>query len=200
MRKLDGRVRQGMSVAVGVGSRGVARLAEIVRAAVSELQRRGARPFIVPAMGSHGGATPEGQLEVLRGYGVTPEAIDAPFDASMETVPLGTTSSGMPLHWSRAALRADAVFPINRVKPHTDFHGEVESGLSKMLAIGFGKQKGAATVHLRGFDTFHEVVPETARLVFDKVNVLAGGGSLENPFGDGAPLRAGPGGRLRRRE
>ena len=200
MRKLDGRVRQGMSIAVGVGSRGVARLAEIVRAAVGELQRRGARPFIVPAMGSHGGATPEGQLEVLRGYGVTPEAIDVPFDASMETVPLGTTSSGMPLHWSRAALRADAVFPINRVKPHTDFHGEVESGLSKMLAIGFGKQKGAATVHLRGFDTFHEVVPETARLVFDKVNVLGGLATVENALEDVAHLEVVPGDQIPRRE
>ena len=200
MRKLDGRVRQGMSIAVGVGSRGVARLAEIVRAAVGELQRRGARPFIVPAMGSHGGATPEGQLEVLRGYGVTPEAIDVPFDASMETVSLGTTSSGMPLHWSRAALRADAVFPINRVKPHTDFHGEVESGLSKMLAIGFGKQKGAATVHLRGFDTFHEVVPETARLVFDKVNVLGGLATVENALEDVAHLEVVPGDEIARRE
>src|SRR5437868_10258863 len=200
MRKLDGRIRPGMSVAVGVESRGVARLAEIIRAAVAELRRRGARPFIVPAMGSHGGATPEGQLEVLRGYGVTPETIDVPFDASMETVPLGTTSSGMPLHWSRAALRADAVFPINRVKPHTDFHGEVESGLSKMLAIGFGKQKGAATVHLRGFDTFHEVVPEAARVVFEKVNVLGGLATVENALEDVAHLEIVPGDRIAARE
>src|SRR5438874_13207176 len=147
MRKLDGRVRQGMSIAVGVGSRGVARLAEIVRTAVAELKRRGARPFIVPAMGSHGGATPRGQLEVLSGYGVTPEALDVQFDASMETSLLGTTAAGLPIYWSSPALRADAVFPINRVKPHTDFHGDVESGLSKMLAIGFGKPQGAATVH-----------------------------------------------------
>jgi hypothetical protein len=200
MRKLDSRVRPGMSIAVGVGSRGVARLAEIVRAAVAELQRRGARPFIVPAMGSHGGATPEGQLEVLRGYGVTPEALDVPFDASMETVPLGATATGMPMHWSRAALRADAVFPINRVKPHTDFHGEVESGLSKMLAIGFGKQKGAATVHLRGFDTFHEVVPEAARLVFEKVNVLGGIATVENALEDVAHLEVVPGDEIARRE
>jgi hypothetical protein len=200
MRKLDGRVRQGMSVAVGVGSRGVARLAEIVRAAVGELQRRGARPFIVPAMGSHGGATPEGQLDVLRGYGVTPEALDVPFDASMETVPLGTTAAGMPLYWSRAARRADAVFPINRVKVHTDFHGQVESGLSKMLAIGFGKQKGAATVHLRGFDTFDEVVPEAARLVFDEVNVLGGIATVENALEDVAHLEVVPGDQIARRE
>lgn len=200
MRKLDGRVRQGMSVAVGVGSRGVARLAEIVRAAVRELQRRGALPFIVPAMGSHGGATAEGQLDVLRGYGVTPEALDVPFDASMETAPLGTTAAGMPLYWSRAALRADAVFPINRVKPHTDFHGEVESGLSKMLAIGFGKQKGAATVHLRGFDTFHEVVPEAARLVLDKVNVLGGIATVENALEEVAHLEVVPGDQIARRE
>ncbi|HWE24839.1 MAG TPA: hypothetical protein VG496_12955 [Myxococcales bacterium] len=200
MRKLDGRVRPGMSIAVGVGSRGVARLAEIVRAALGELQRRGARPFIVPAMGSHGGATPEGQLEVLRGYGVAAEALDVPFDASMETVLLGSTATGMPLHWSRVALRADAVFPINRVKPHTDFHGEVESGLCKMLAIGFGKQKGAATVHLRGFDTFHDVVPETVRLVLEKVNVLGGIATAENAMEDVAHLEVVPGDRIAERE
>jgi Domain of unknown function (DUF362) len=200
MRKLEGRVRPGMSVAVGVGSRGVARLAEIVRATVGELKRLGARPFIVPAMGSHGGATPEGQLEVLAGYGVTPQSMDVPFEPSMDTVLLGTTAKGLALHWSRAALRADAVLAINRVKAHTDFHGEVESGLSKMLAIGFGKQKGAATVHRRGFDTFHEVVPEAAKLVFEKVNVLAGVASLENALEDVAHLEVVPGDRIAARE
>jgi hypothetical protein len=200
MRKVEGRVRPGMSIAIGVGSRGVARLAEIVRAAVFELKRRGARPLIIPAMGSHGGATPDGQLEVLRGYGVTPEALDVPFDASMDTSLLGTTATGLQLHWSRAALRADAVFPINRVKPHTDFHGEVESGLSKMLAIGFGKQKGAATVHLRGFDTFHDVVPEAARLVLEKVNVLGGIATVENALEDVAHLEVVPGGQIPARE
>jgi len=200
MHKLDSKIRPGMSIAVGVGSRGVARLAEIVRTAVAELKRRGARPFIVPAMGSHGGATPRGQLEVLSGYGVTPEALDVQFDASMETSLLGTTAAGMPIYWSSAALRADAVFPINRVKPHTDFHGDVESGLSKMLAIGFGKQKGAATVHLRGFDTFHEVVPEAARVVFEKVNVLGGLATVENALEDVAHLEVVPGDRIAARE
>jgi len=200
MRKLEGRVRPGMSVAVGVGSRGVARLAEIVRATVTGLKRLGTRPFIVPAMGSHGGATAEGQMEVLAGYGVTPQSMDVPFDPSMETVQLATTASGMPLYWSRAALRADAVLPVNRVKAHTDFHGEVESGLSKMLAIGFGKQKGAATVHRRGFDTFHEVVPETARLVFEKVNVLGGVASVENALEDVSHLEVVPGDRIASRE
>ena len=188
MRKLDGRVRPGMSVAVGVGSRGVARLAEIVRATVAELKRRGARPFIVPAMGSHGGGTPEGQLEVLAGYGVTPAALDVPFEATMETALIGNTDAGLPIHWSRAALQADAVLPINRIKVHTDFHGEVESGLAKMLAIGFGKQKGASAVHLRGFDTFHEVVPQAARLVLEKVNVLAGLATVENAAEEVAQL------------
>jgi hypothetical protein len=164
------------------------------------LKRLGARPFIVPAMGSHGGATPEGQLEVLAGYGVTPQSMDVPFDPSMETVLLGSTATGMPLHWSRAALRADAVLPVNRVKVHTDFHGEVESGLSKMLAIGFGKQKGAATVHRRGFDTFDEVVPETARLVLEKVNVLGGVASVENALEDVAHLEVVPGDRIASRE
>ena len=200
MRKLEGRVRPGMSVAVGVGSRGVSRLAEIVRATLTELKRLGARPFVVPAMGSHGGATPEGQLEVLAGYGVTPQSMDVAFEPSMETVQIGTTANGMPLHFSKAALRADAVLAVNRVKLHTDFHGEVESGLSKMLAIGFGKQKGAATVHKQGFDTFHEVVPATARVVFEKVNVLGGVASVENALEDVAHLEVVPGDRIAARE
>jgi hypothetical protein len=171
-----------------VGSRGVARIAEIVRAVVGELKRRGAKPFVVPAMGSHGGGTPEGQLEVLAGYGVSPRQIDVPFDASMDTTEIGTTASGLVLHFSSAALKADAVFPINRVKVHTDFHGQVESGLAKMLAIGFGKRKGASTVHLRGFDTFDQVVPDAAKTVLERVRVLGGMATVENAAEDVARL------------
>jgi hypothetical protein len=192
MRKVEGRIRPGMSIALGVGSRGVAQLAAIVRATVDELKRRGARPFIVPAMGSHGGGTPQGQIDVLAGYGVTSEALDVPIEASMETELIGRAAD-VEIFWSRAALRADAVLPVNRIKVHTDFHGDVESGLSKMLAIGFGKQKGAATVHMSGFDRFHEVLPQLTRLILEKVNVLGGVATVENPLEQVAHLEIVPG-------
>lgn len=200
MRKLDGRIRAGMTVAVGVGSRGVARIAEIARAVVDELKARGARPYVVPAMGSHGGATPEGQLQVLAGYGVTPETMAVPFAASMETVLLGKTADGFPVYFSQAALEADAVLPINRIKAHTNFHGPVESGLCKMLVIGYGKQKGAGEIHRRGFDVFHEVIPTAARLVLEKVNVLGGVASVENAHEDVARLEVVPRERILDRE
>lgn len=200
LRKLDGRVQPGMRIAVGIGSRGVARIAEIARAAVQELKARGAHPFVVPAMGSHGGGTPAGQLEVLRGYGVTPEALGVPFEPGMETVLLGETAAGLPVHWSRAALDADAVLPINRVKVHTDFHGDVESGISKMLAIGFGKQEGATRIHRRGFDTFHALIPEVTRLVLAKVKVLGGLASVENAREEVARLELLPAEQIEARE
>ena len=199
MRKLEGSIRPGMSIAVGVGSRGLAQLSTIVRATVDELKRRGARPFIVPAMGSHGGGTPQGQIDVLAGYGVTAEALDVPIEASMETDVVGR-AAGVEIFWSRAALRADAVLPINRIKVHTDFHGDVESGLSKMLAIGFGKQKGAAAVHLAGFDKFHEVIPPLTRAILDKVNVLGGVASIENALEQVAYLEIVPGADIPARE
>lgn len=180
MQKLGARIDPGMTVAVGVGSRGIARLADITHAVITELKRRGARPFIVPAMGSHGGATPEGQLEVLAGYGVTQAAMGVEFRPSMETELLGNTPGGFPVWFSREALAADAVLPINRVKVHTDFHGPVESGLSKMLVIGFGKHRGASLIHKQGFATFHETIPAAARVVLEKVNVLGGVATIEN--------------------
>ncbi|HEY3363548.1 MAG TPA: hypothetical protein VGK74_00575 [Symbiobacteriaceae bacterium] len=188
MQKLDARIRPGMTVAVGVGSRGVARIAEIALAVISELKLRGARPFIVPSMGSHGGGTPEGQLEVLAGYGVTPASMGVEFRAAMDTQLLGYTPGGFPVHFSREALAADAVFPINRVKVHTDFHGPVESGLSKMLVIGFGKHQGAALMHKRGFDTFHEVIPAATQVILEQVRVLGGMATIENAFEDVARL------------
>ena len=200
MAKLDARIRPGMTVAVGVGSRGVARIAEITLAAIIELKRRGARPFVVPAMGSHGGATAEGQLELLAGYGITPAAMGVAFNPAMDTELLGYTPDGCPVHFSQAALAADAVFPINRIKVHTDFHGPVESGLSKMLVIGYGKHKGPSAIHQRGFDTFHEVIPAALRVILAKVNVLGGLGSVENAHEAIAHLEAVPGPEIPTRE
>lgn len=137
------RIPSGAKVALAVGSRGIDRIAEVTAAVVAELRRLGAAPFIVPAMGSHGGATVEGQVAMLAQLGVTEESVGAPIRASMETVVLGHVANGVPVYFDKiAATEADAVVPIARVKPHTDFKGPTESGLIKMIAIGLGKQHG----------------------------------------------------------
>lgn len=187
------RLRPGMKVAIGVGSRGLARLAEIVRAVVDEVKARGAEPFIVPAMGSHGGATPEGQMEVLASYGVTPEAIGVPFRPSLETKVLGTTEHGVNVFLSTEALAADAIIPVCRVKLHTDFRGPIESGFCKMLAIGFGKLRGAESIHAWGFSEFNWAIPEVAEYIAAHVPQVAFAVcSLENAFEDVARIEAVP--------
>jgi hypothetical protein len=134
-------------------------------------------------MGSHGGATPEGQLEVLASYGMTPESIGCEIRSSMDTVELGEVRPGVPVFVDRLALEgADAIVPINRVKPHTDFSGEIESGLMKMIAIGLGKQKGADTFHRQGFATFHELIPAVAEFTISKVNIPFGLALVENGY------------------
>lgn len=145
MRKpeIAGRVEPGMRIAVGVGSRGVAEIPRIVRVVIDELKRRGAQPFIVPAMGSHGGATAEGQREVLANLGVTEASADCPVISSMEVVSLGVMENGLPILIDKNAYEADGIVVINRIKAHSGFSGPNESGLAKMITIGLGKQKGA---------------------------------------------------------
>jgi hypothetical protein len=148
--RLDGQVRPGMSIAVGGGSRGLTDRVALLRGAIAGLRDLGAEPFVVPAMGSHGGATAEGQRGVLASLGVTEESVGAEIRATMETEVVARTASGMPLHLDRHAAGADAIFPVNRVKPHTCFKGPIESGLTKMAVVGFGKQPGAAQIHACG--------------------------------------------------
>ncbi len=179
--KLQAGVRSGMSVAVGVGSRGITGLSLVVRELIDALRDAGAKPFLVPAMGSHGGATAEGQRGLLAEYGVSESSMGVPLRDSMDTVLLGTTPEGLPVHFSAEARRADAVVLVNRVKPHTDFFGPLGSGLQKMLAVGFGKQKGAATVHAaasrRGMES---VIRSVAAVMLREVPVLAGVALLED--------------------
>jgi len=176
-------IKPGTRVCLAIGSRGIDRIDEVVRAAVAWLRAAGAEVFAVPAMGSHGGATPEGQLEVLASYGMTPESIGCEIRSSMETVELGEVRPGVPVFVDRIAFEdADAIVPINRVKPHTDFAGEIESGLMKMIAIGLGKQKGADTFHRQGFDTFHELIPEVAQFTVSKANIPFGLALVENGY------------------
>lgn len=179
----EGAIQAGQRVALTGGSRGIDRIDQVLRAAVAEVRRRGAEPFIVPAMGSHGGATAEGQLDVLAAYGITPEAMGCQILSSLETVSLGEVEEGVPVFFDRNAAGADVVIPINRVKPHTDFHGPVESGLCKMIAIGLGKQKGADTFHSRGFADFHRLIPAVARYTLSKMPIPFGLALVENGYG-----------------
>ncbi len=171
----------GMRVAVGVGSRGITNLHEIVRATLDILLRSGARPFIVPAMGSHGGATPEGQAKVLAEYGITPATMGVSIETSMEVRPIGATSDGLDVVFSLPALQADGIIVINRIKPHTDFHGTLGSGIQKILTIGFGKQAGAANAHRAAIRIGHEkVIRDFARVILGAVPVLCGVAILED--------------------
>jgi hypothetical protein len=167
-------------VCLGLGSRGIDRIDEVARAAVSALHDRGLDVFAVPAMGSHGGATPDGQLAVLASLGITAESIGCPIRSSLETVNLGELDSGVPLYFDRVATEADAVIPVNRVKLHTDFSGPTESGLMKMIAIGFGKQLGADTLHRQGFDRFATLIPNAVALALARVPIPFGLALVEN--------------------
>jgi hypothetical protein len=177
---VQAKIQPGARIAVAVGSRGIANIAAIVQTAVTTLRRYGAKPFIVPAMGSHGGATPEGQRSLLESLGVTAEAMGAPIVSSLAVDQLGTLANGLPVHIDREAHNADGIFVINRIKPHTDFTAPIESGLAKMLAIGLGKHAGALTVHSWGLEGLVEHLPEVAKFVVAHANVLGGLAILEN--------------------
>ena len=168
----------GSPIAVGVGSRGIASVEELVRTTLEELRRVGFAPFVVPAMGSHGGGTREGQLEVLAGYGITEERVGAPILATMETVTIGEVD-GFEVTVDRLVVEAGRAFLINRVKPHTDFHGSIESGLAKMAAIGLAKQRGAQSMHRLGPAGLRDVMPAVGRFVSERL-LLGGLAIVEN--------------------
>jgi hypothetical protein len=168
------------SVAVGVGSRGVAKVGEVVAALVAVLKESGATPFVVPAMGSHGASTAEGQADVLGHLGVSEEKIGCPVRATMETVEVGRTPSGVAVYMDRNAWEADSVVVVNRIKPHTAFRGDVESGPTKMLAIGLGKQRGAHSIHSAGWENIHKTIPEAARVAVATGKVAFGLATIEN--------------------
>ena len=178
---LNQRIRPGQTVAVTAGSRGVANIAVIIRAAVEHLKSLGAQPFIVPAMGSHGGGTVEGQLEIIHGYGITEAFCGCPIRASMETVVVCQTKEGFPVHFDKHAYGADHVLVVGRVKPHTGFVGDIESGLMKMMLIGLGKHAGALVYHRAIMDySFPQIVRSVAAEVMAKCRVVAGLGVVEN--------------------
>jgi hypothetical protein len=174
-------IAPGNSVAITAGSRGIANIATILAEIVRELKKIGAKPFIVPAMGSHGGATDEGQKKILEHYGVTEEATGAPIKSSMEVVEIGITPDGVPVLMDRNASQADHIIVFNRVKPHTDFKGEIESGLMKMMAIGLGKQKAADHYHNVFMRLGHyHVLTSVAREIIQKCPIAFGLAVVEN--------------------
>ncbi|WP_436912233.1 DUF362 domain-containing protein [Halosimplex marinum] len=187
-------VPDGGEVALGVGSRGIANLAEIVAGVVAEARERGYEPFVFPAMGSHGGATAEGQREMLAELGVDEGTVGCEVRSSMDTVEVGRTADrDVPVVADAGAVAADAIVPINRVKPHTDFDGRVESGLSKMLVIGMGKQRGAKTAHDWAVDwSLRNMIPEITERLLDELPVVGGVAILEDQRDDTALLEGVP--------
>jgi hypothetical protein len=178
--RLARRAPAGGSVAITVGSRGIAGIAEIARATVDAVRALGLRPFVVAAMGSHGGGTAEGQRALLAELGVTEKSVGCDVRCEMDTVVLGTNSLGLPIRFDRNAFEADAVVLLNRIKPHTSFTGDYESGLLKMLTIGLGKREGAAQVHKLGLDGLRRILPEVGAFLLGKTRVGLGLAILEN--------------------
>lgn len=184
--KLMAEMKPGASVAVGVGSRGIANLPLVVRATVDHLKANGFHPFIIPTMGSHGGATPEGQLDVLRNLGVTPDSMGVEFKASMEVQEIGKLPNGVPLYQDKHAHAADHCILVSRIKPHTDFRSHLESGPSKMCVIGLGKQFGAAIMHEGGVPAFQQYLAPAARVYEENTNFVGAVGLVENAYDETA--------------
>ena len=191
--KLDpgSKIKSGHTVAVAAGSRGVANIDTIVKATVDAVKDLGAEPYIVPAMGSHGGDTAEGQAAILDGYGINEQTMGCPIRSSMDVVQVGTSDFGMPIYFDRNASEADHVIVVNRVKPHTGFAGEIESGLMKMMLIGLGKHKGASIYHRaiihHSFDTIVRLV---GRVVREEIPIAFGVATLENGYDETAEIHA----------
>jgi hypothetical protein len=183
---------KGKRVAITAGSRGISQMVIILASLVDRLRGLGAEPFLVPAMGSHAGATAEGQVGMLADLGITAASVGAPILSSMETVELGRLPNGMPVYMDRHAASAGAIIIANRIKPHTDFAGPVESGLAKMAVIGLGKLEGANTVHRYGVQGLRELVPEAARLVCARAPVIFGLATVENAYHEVAQITAVP--------
>ncbi len=182
---LGGKIQPGMKIAITCGSRGMTNNAVMARAMVDFVKSRGAEPYIVAAMGSHGGATAEGQTQILKDYGITEEAMGCPVKSSMETVQVGLSGiRKQPVFVDKNASEADGILLFNRIKPHTSFRGPYESGLMKMMAIGLGKQKGAESIHHQSPAIMHELVEEYGRTILENCPVLGGIAVIENAYDD----------------
>lgn len=188
--EIASRIEPDKEIAITAGSRGIANIDVILRSLVTLLKEAGAVPFIVPAMGSHGGATAEGQVEVLESLGVTEESVGAEIHSSMEVVQLGETERGVPVYMDKLASEADGVIVCGRIKLHTDFRSDVESGLLKMASIGLGKHEQALALHAYGVEGIKDFMAEAGKEVFESGKVLFGVGIVENAYEEIALLEA----------
>jgi hypothetical protein len=186
---LLGCIKRRERVAITAGSRGIANIVAILRTCGEAIRDQGGEPFIIPAMGSHGGATADGQRDMLAGYGITHETVGMPVISNMDVRQVGSIDE-MPVFFSTTALDADHILLVNRVKPHTDFRGPVESGLAKICAIGLGKQRGAQTIHSYGTRGLAELMPRAARCIVDQTGKVIGGlAILENAYDHTAAVK-----------
>lgn len=187
--RISSKIKPGSTVAITAGSRGITDIARITAYIVRVAKDWGVEPFVVPAMGSHGGATAAGQTEILQSYGITKETIDAPVVSSMEVVKLGETRSGIPLFIDQKAHEADGIIVVNRIKPHTEFHGQIESGLIKMMVMGLGKHQGAIIAHRYAVKFGYErTITEIGQGILEKAPISLGIGIVENGYGQTAKI------------
>lgn len=184
------KIKPGMRIAITAGSRGIANVPIITKAIADFVKSRGAHPFVVPAMGSHGGATAEGQREVLRGYGITEESVGCPIISSMEVKKIGVNEEGMDVFIDKNAAEADGIIVSCRVKPHTSFRGPFESGIMKMMTIGLGKQVGAETCHRAGFKYMAKYVPMFGKAIIENAPIMFAVATIENAYDQTSELVA----------
>ena len=192
--EIDRQSLRGKKIALTVGSRGIPSLPVLVRTMCDKLKEWGEEPFIIPAMGSHGGGTVEGNVQILTDYGITEDAMGVPIKASMDVVQVGAINDGAhtPIYCDKNAAEADGIVLFNKVKPHTDFKGYVESGMCKMIAIGIAKHFGCSWFHRQGFDTFGERIPMVAAEFLKNMNVIMGVGVVQNAFDEISEIKAYP--------
>lgn len=190
--EIDREKLKGKTIAVTVGSRGIPSLPLIIKTICDRLKQWGAEPFIIPAMGSHGGGTVEGNLQILTDYGITEEAMEVPIKASMDVVKIGEINDDAhtPVYCDKYAADADGIVLFNKVKPHTDFKGYVESGICKMIAIGIAKHFGCSWFHRQGFDTFAERIPMVSEVFLKNMNVIMGVGVVQNAYDEISEIKA----------
>jgi len=193
MQKLNlrSKVRSGMRIAITAGSRGITNNVLILETVASELKKYGASPFFIPTMGSHGGATADGQRHILQALGITEQSVGCPIISQMDVVDLGRTKEGIPVYVDKVAVSADGIVVINRVKPHTEYKGEIESGLMKMMTIGLGKHKGGYTAHSYAVQLGYQVaLPSVARMILQKAPIFFGLAVVENAYDETAIVSA----------
>jgi len=189
----DTLIRPGARIAITAGSRGIGNIDRILKELVLVLKENGAEPFLIPAMGSHGGGTADGQLEVLESLNITEASVGAPVLSSMEVIEIGKSSYGFPIMVDKHAVEADGIIVVNRIKPHTEFEGRIESGLMKMMAIGMGKHRGCLEVHKQTIHYgYRDVIPDIGGAILQKLPVLFGVGIVENLYDETAIIRAIP--------